>query len=58
MARICQLCVKGANRIKSRSKSNVATVKHQQVNLQKKTVLGMRLRICTGCIKTMKRTQA
>ncbi|MEA3272103.1 MAG: 50S ribosomal protein L28 [Patescibacteria group bacterium] len=52
MAR-CEKCGRGSLKAVSRSHSNVATKRRQKVNLQKKTIDGKRMKICTKCIKTM-----
>ncbi|NQU83349.1 MAG: 50S ribosomal protein L28 [Parcubacteria group bacterium] len=52
MAR-CEKCRRGSLNVNSRSHSNVATKRRQKVNLQKKTIDGTRVKICTKCIKTM-----
>ncbi len=56
MSRICTLCEKGANKIYSRSKSHISTIKQQQVNLQVKTIEGIRVKLCTRCIKTINKS--
>ncbi|MAG11292.1 MAG: 50S ribosomal protein L28 [Parcubacteria group bacterium] len=58
MARTCDLCQRGSNKIYSRSKSHISTIKRQHVNLQNKKINGMRVRICTRCIKSIKKTEA
>lgn len=56
MARQCEFCGRGAHKIFSRSKSNIKTIRRQQVNLQWKRIQGVAVRICTSCIKTLKHT--
>jgi ribosomal protein L28 len=53
MSRLCQTCGRGSNRANNRSHSNVATKRQQFANLQTKTVGGLRVKLCTRCIKTM-----
>ena len=53
MARRCDACGRGSNRGNNRSHSNVATKKEQHVNLQTKTMGGVRSKVCTRCIKTL-----
>lgn len=53
MAKRCDRCGRGALKGNSRSHSNIATIKHQQLNLQSKVVDGARLRICTGCLRSL-----
>ena len=56
MAKVCDLCGRGALRGMSRSHSNIATVRYQQLNLHIKRFSGVRRRICTSCLKGMHRT--
>lgn len=53
MAKRCDRCGRGALKGNSRSHSNIATIKHQQLNLQSKVIGGARLRICTGCLRSL-----
>jgi len=53
MARRCDLCGRGSNRAVNRSHSNVATKREQHANLQKKTVAGVKAKLCTKCLKTL-----
>ena len=53
MARICDRCGRGSNRAMSRSHSNIATKREQFVNLQTRLVDGVRMKICTRCMKTL-----
>ena len=53
MAKRCDRCGRGALKGNSRSHSNIATIRHQQLNLQSKVIGGARLRICTGCLRSL-----
>jgi len=53
MARICDRCQRGSNRGNSRSHSNIATKRQQFANLQTKRIGGVRMSLCTRCLKTM-----
>ncbi|RJR32045.1 50S ribosomal protein L28 [Candidatus Parcubacteria bacterium] len=53
MARICDICGRSPLKGKSRSHSNVATLRRQFLNLQTKTINGKKKKICTGCLKTL-----
>lgn len=55
MSRIDQLTGKRANFGHSRSHSNVATKRRQNVNLQTATIGGVRVRISARTIKTLKK---
>lgn len=53
MSRSCEHCGRGPLKGHTRSHSNIATVRHQRVNLQWKKINGTRMRVCTTCIKTL-----
>lgn len=53
MSRICQTCGRSSNRANNRSHSNVATKRQQYANLQEKRIGGIKVKLCTRCIKTM-----
>ncbi len=58
MARICDRCERGSNRGNSRSHSNVATKRQQFANLQTKRIGGLKMKLCTRCLKTLDKTLA
>ena len=58
MSRICDICARAYNQAQSRSHSNIATKRRQLVNLQTKTVLGVRSRVCTRCARTLEKVAA
>jgi len=53
MAKRCDLCGRSATAGASRSHSKIKTLKRQNINLQSKTVDGVKLRVCASCIRTM-----
>jgi len=55
MSRICELTGKKANFGNSRSHSNIATRRRQNVNLQTVTIGGKRMRISVRALKTIKK---
>lgn len=56
MARICNMCGRGALAGHTRSHSNVATKVKREINLQSLRIGGWRVRACTSCVRTeMKR---
>lgn len=57
MAKSCTVCGRGPLKGKSRSHSNIATNKHQKVNLQNKTIEGKKVKICTSCLRNTKRVK-
>ncbi|MBI4598718.1 50S ribosomal protein L28 [Candidatus Uhrbacteria bacterium] len=52
MSQFCSACGKGALTINLRSKSMRATKSTQRVNLQRRSIDGKRVKICTRCLKT------
>ncbi len=55
MARQCNFCLRSSAKAVSRSHSNIGTLRRQRVNVQKKTIQGVSVAICTKCIKTVKK---
>jgi large subunit ribosomal protein L28 len=57
MAR-CSVCGKKAMSGNNRSHSNVATKRKFKANIQVKRIDGKKVKICTGCIRTMNKVTA
>lgn len=57
MARICSNCGRGALWGASRSHSNIKTLRRQHVNLQRATIDGRTVLLCTGCMRTKMKQQ-
>lgn len=55
MAKRCDICGKGSTKGAQRSHSNIKTLKRQNANLQSKTINGEKKKVCTTCIKTIKK---
>lgn len=53
MAKVCDKCGRGKKFSQSRSKSNIATKRTHEINLQIKKINGKRMKICTKCLKTL-----
>ena len=53
MAKKCDLCGRGATKGASRSHSKIKTLKRQNINLQAKMIDGLKVKVCTSCIRTM-----
>lgn len=53
MSRKCEKCGRGPIAGASRSHSNVKSKRRVYLNLQRKTINGQKLKICTSCLKTM-----
>ncbi|MFA6271823.1 MAG: L28 family ribosomal protein [Patescibacteria group bacterium] len=57
MAKICEICGRGALTAASRSHSNIATKQTRFLNLQNTTINGKKVRACTRCIKTQSKVK-
>lgn len=55
MAKKCDLCGRGSTRGASRSHSNIRTLKRQNINLQPRNIGGVKVKLCTSCLRTMKK---
>jgi large subunit ribosomal protein L28 len=53
MARRCDACGRGPMTGHTRSHSNIATKVRRMVNLQTKTLGGVKMKVCTRCIRTL-----
>ncbi len=53
MAKKCDLCGRSATKGASRSHSKIKTLKRQNINLQSKTIDGMKAKLCTSCLRTI-----
>ena len=56
MAKRCDVCGRGSTKGMKRSHSNVKTLKRQNINLQPRKIEGEKKKICTSCLRTMKKT--
>jgi ribosomal protein L28 len=54
----CYKCGKKAISGNNRSHSNIATKRKFKVNIQSKIIDGKKVKICTGCIRTMNKVTA
>ena len=55
MAKKCDLCGRGATKGASRSHSKIKTLKRQGINLQSKVIEGVKVKVCTSCMRTMEK---
>ncbi|MBL7141491.1 50S ribosomal protein L28 [Patescibacteria group bacterium] len=55
MAKRCLICGRGPKTSITRSHSNIATKRWQYLNLQTKKISGKRIKICTKCLKSLKK---
>ncbi|MFA6098798.1 MAG: 50S ribosomal protein L28 [Patescibacteria group bacterium] len=53
MAKRCEICGRGGLSGNSRSHSNIATRRKQQLNLQSASYKGKRVKACTSCIRSL-----
>ncbi len=53
MGKKCDLCQRVATKGASRSHSKIKTLQRQGINLQSKTIDGLKLKICTSCMRTL-----
>jgi len=53
MARRCDACERGPLSGNTRSHSKIASKTRRLVNLQTKTVSGVKMKLCTRCIRTL-----
>jgi len=53
MAKVCEICGRGPTTGNSRSHSNIASKRRHNLNLQKTTYQGKRIRLCVNCLKTL-----
>lgn len=52
MAKVCQICGRGALTGNIRSHSNISTKRKQHINLQKSLHQGKKVKACARCIKS------
>lgn len=55
MGKKCDICGRSSTKGASRSHSNIKTLKRQGINLQNRNVMGIKAKICTTCLRTMKK---
>lgn len=52
MSKTCDLCGRSSTKGASRSHSKIKTLKRQNINLQTKNIDGMKIKVCTSCLRT------
>ncbi|HOZ53256.1 MAG TPA: bL28 family ribosomal protein [bacterium] len=57
MGKKCDVCGRSSTKGASRSHSNIKTLKRQNINLQTKNIMGIKAKVCTKCLKTMKKNE-
>ena len=58
MATRCQICGRGSTKDATRSHSNIKTTKRQHINLQTKTINGIKMQACSTCLRTLKKQKS
>lgn len=53
MAKKCDLCGRGSTKGATRSHSKRKTLKRQNINLQPRAIGGLKVKLCTSCLRTM-----
>ena len=57
MAKQCDICKRKSTKGATRSHSNVKTLKRQNINLQPRKTKEGKKKICSTCLKTMKKNK-
>ncbi|HOX97259.1 MAG TPA: 50S ribosomal protein L28 [bacterium] len=57
MSKVCMVCGRSALSSATRSHSNVQHKRKQNVNLQSKKLGGLKLKVCTKCLKTFNKAE-
>lgn len=57
MGKSCDLCERSATRGATRSHSKRQTLKRQHINLQPRTVAGIKIKVCTSCLRTVRKIE-
>lgn len=57
MSKKCDVCGRSSTKGASRSHSNVKTLKRQNINLQNRTIMGIKAKICAKCLRTMAKNE-
>lgn len=55
MGKKCDICGRSSTKGASRSHSNIKTLKRQGINLQNRNIMGIKAKLCTTCLRTMKK---
>ena len=55
MSRTCDICGRGPKKTIKKSHANNKMVSRNYLNLQSKTIDGKKKKVCTKCIRTMKK---
>jgi ribosomal protein L28 len=58
MGKTCDLCGRGATKGATRSHSKIKTLKRQEINLQNRNIEGVKIKVCTTCLRTVAKNAA
>ncbi|BFD25107.1 MAG: bL28 family ribosomal protein [Candidatus Parcubacteria bacterium] len=58
MGKTCDLCGRGATKGVTRSHSKIKTLKRQEINLQNRNIEGVKVKVCTACLRTVAKNAA
>lgn len=58
MSRTCDICGRGPQKAIKRSHANNKTITRKYVNLQSRVIDGVKKKVCTRCLRTMKKNLA
>lgn len=53
MSKRCDICKRGSTRGAMRSHARNKTLKRQNINLQSRKVDGMKIKVCTSCLRSL-----
>jgi ribosomal protein L28 len=53
MGKRCDCCRRSSTKGASRSHSKVKTLKRQHINLQTRNIEGIKVKVCTACLRTL-----
>jgi large subunit ribosomal protein L28 len=55
MSRVCDICGRGPQKSIKKSHANNKTIVRKFINLQTRTIDGVKKKICTRCLRTIKK---
>ncbi|NCP16917.1 50S ribosomal protein L28 [Candidatus Kuenenbacteria bacterium CG_4_9_14_3_um_filter_39_14] len=58
MSRICDMCGRGPQKSIQRSHANNKMIIRKFINLQARTINGKKKKVCTRCLRTIKKKMA
>lgn len=55
MSRVCDICGRGPQKAYKRSHANNKTIIRKYINLQSRVIDGRKKKVCTSCLRTLKK---